>query len=129
MLYFFLWVDQFEYKIGVLRYSSGPEDRFALLFEVAEKVIEIFAFINAQQGIIRVKFLVKVVRTHRGEEVAFLIWGESVHEKLIHFHDNSELAVIFFGRKEAWFGLVILEDVFDDGAKVILCLEFLFEEL
>jgi hypothetical protein len=66
MLDFFLRVNQFEYKIGVLRYSSGPEDRFALLFEVAEKVIEIFAFVNAQQRIIRVKFLVKVERAHGG---------------------------------------------------------------
>jgi hypothetical protein len=128
MLDFLLRIDQFHNKIGVFGYSSGPDDGLALLFEVAEKVTQIFAFINAQQRIIRVELFVEIVGSHGGQEVAFLIGGECVHEKLVHFHDYGELTVVFFGREESLLGLVSFEDVFDDGSEVIFGLEFLFEE-
>ena len=128
MLDFLLRVDQFHNEIGVFGYGSGPDNGLALLFEVAEKVAQIFAFINAQQRIIRVELFVEIVGAHGGQEIAFLIGRKGVHEKLVHFHDYCKLAVVFFGREESLLGLVSFEDFFDDRAEVIFGLEFLFEE-
>lgn len=127
VLDFSLRVDEFEDEFSVLWHGRGPDDGFALLFEVVEEIAEIFAFINAQQGVVGIELFIKVIGPHGCEKVAFFIGGEGVHEKLIHFHDDSEFSIVFFGREDSLLGFVFFEYVLDPGAEVIFGFEFLLE--
>jgi hypothetical protein len=127
MLDFSLRVDILKDQLSVLWHCSGPENGLALLFKIVEEITEIFPLVDAQQRIIRVKFLVIIVGSQGGKQVPLFIRGERIHKKLIHFHYDSELAIVLFGGKEFLPGLVFLKDVLDKMAEVVFGLELMFE--
>lgn len=67
MFDFSFWVDQFQNDFGILGNGGCPNNWLALLFEVVDKVVKVFPFINTQQGVKLVELFVEIVRPERGQ--------------------------------------------------------------
>ena len=91
---FLVRVDQVHNQLHIAWHSCWPEDGLALLGEVVDEVVQVFAFVDAEEGFILFVLGVEVIVPEGSEKVALLIGGKGVHKDLIHLQDNSELALV-----------------------------------
>ena len=104
-------VDQTHHQLHVAGYPSGKDDRFALLGEIGQKVIQVFAFVDVEEGLVLLKPKMEIFLPARAHHVAFLIGRKGEGKHFVHFHDHGDF--VWVGGRGQQFGSV---DVFiQDG--------------
>ena len=79
MLDLLLRVDKFENSLSVFWNGCCPYDWFALLLQIVQEVIEILAFVDAQQSVELIQLFIEIVQSERSQQVALFVRGECVN--------------------------------------------------